>query len=238
MPHPCSVRTAQSSKVIKFAVVDEEGLAYSSVWSVTPHSNRNRTDVFVASSGLKGATKFSFHQNVLHHSWLSEKHKELVEEGIAPAGERHWAKIPISSLPWHGMTVRFVDNLLRKTGKAFDGIKGTIVALPKPNPGVVLDVGFILATGPGIEIKGAQFAIGEVGGGGRSLVVVGRYSPQSTNEQKEELRRLVALQPVPNRVVERLSAVDDLAMMMFGEENGAIIVTEVHNVRYTPKDWP
>lgn len=218
-------------KALKFAVISEDELAVSGIWSVYPHSNRRKPDIFVTSSGMNGSAKFTFHNDVLNHSWLGEKHSQLIEEGVAQKGSRHWQQLPITGLPWHGLTVRFVHGLLRKEGYGVEQIRGEIVALPAPKHGKVLDVGFILAEGSSLNVKGAQFAIGEVGGGGRALVVVGRYSNQDTDEQNKEIKRIVESVQASEILLKKVATDDKLAMLMFGEEGGAIVVTEVHDVR-------
>ena len=221
-------------KSLKFGVITREGLALSGIWTVSPHSNRRKPDVFVTATGLQGVSKFSFHKNILNHSWLSEEHHRLVDEGVVAAGSRHWQQIEIGPLPWHGLTVRFVDGMLRKSGQSLDHIDGDIIALEPPSEGQVLDVGFILAEGLGLEVKQAQFGIGEIGGGGRALVVVGRYSSQDTQAQKELYKKHFTKIGLPVHVQNRLEPKDDLAALLFGEESGAMIVTEVHNLKYDP----
>jgi hypothetical protein len=223
---------------LKFAVVNDDNRIISAVWSVFPHSNPRKPDFFVTATGFQGNAKFSFHKDVLNQSWLSEAHERLVSDGVVPPGSRHQQQLPIPGLPWHGLTVRFVQNLLSKRGHSADDFDGTIFALPAPRPGQVLQVGFFLATGSWLEVKGAQFSIGEVGGGGRSLAVLGSYVEQDNDAAKERLKDLLARQPVPDHVLAKVSPDDDLAMHLCGIENGAMVVTEAHNVRFVPPVEP
>jgi hypothetical protein len=220
---------------LRFAIVNDELRIVSAVWSMFPHSNRHKCDAFVAAHWSRGSTKFSFHTDVLNHSLLAEAHHRLVAEGIVPAGSRHHQQLPIPGLPWHGLTIRFPENLLSKKGTSPDEFDGTIVALPPPRPGHVLDVGFILATGRGLNVNGAQFVIGEVSTGGRSLVAVGRYTAQDVEASKAELNAKLASVPVPDHVKGKVTPEDDLVMHLYGEENGAMVVTEAHNVRFLPQ---
>lgn len=216
---------------VRFAVVNDEGLIVSAVWSMFPHSNPSKPDMFVTATGLQQASKFSFHSDVLNHSILAEAHHKLIEEGVIAAGSRHQQSLKIRSLPWHGLTVRFQENLLRKKGHSPDEYRGTIVALPPPRPGHVLQVGFILGTGPTLTVNGAHFSIGEVGAGGRSLVAVGKYIEQDVDATKQQYNALLATMPVPDHVRNKVGPEEELGMHLFGIEGGAIIVTEAHNGR-------
>jgi hypothetical protein len=142
--------------------------------------------------------------------------------------------LSIPSLPWHGLTLRLVPGLLSKKGHSVDEYQGTIVALPAPAEGRVLEVGFILAEGPGIAIDGAHFAIGQVVSGGRALVAVARYAPHDTAKIAQEAKDLVKQVPVPAKAAERADPGDEYAMHLFGMDAGVMTVTEVHNVRYKP----
>jgi len=224
----------QPTDQLRFAVVNEEHRITSAVWSMFPHSNPKRPDVFVTATGFQGSAKFSFHADVLNYSFLFEAHPRLVAEGVVPAGSRHQQQLPIPHLPWHGLTVRLAENLLSKKGHPPDEYDGTIVALAPPRPGHVLEIGFVLATGPAINVTGAQFAIGEVGSAGRSLVAVGRYSAQDTDGAKHELNAKLASQPIPAHVLAKLSPDEQYAMHLYGIDNGAMVVTEAHNIRFVP----
>jgi hypothetical protein len=229
MHHPYG--PPQPTDRLRIAVVNDEGLIVSAVWSVFPHSNPHKSDVYVTATGLRSASKFSFHSDVLNHSFLSEAYQKLVEEGVVPPGSRHQQTLNIPGLPWHGLTVRFQENLLRKRGHSPDDYNGTIVALPPPRSGHVLQVGFILANGPAIQVKGAQFSIGEVGSGGRSLIAVGKYLEQDIEATKQQYNAMLAAMPVPDHVRDRIDPEDELGMHFFGIEEGAMIVTEAHNGR-------
>jgi hypothetical protein len=237
-PHRCFIHhpygPPQPVDQLRFAVVNDDHRIISAVWSMFPHSNMRRCDAFVTAHWSRGSQKFSFHADVLNHSWLHEAHPKLVAEGIAPAGSRHQQQLTIPGLPWHGLTLRFPENLLSKKGEAPDDFDGTIVALPPPRPGHVLDIGFILATGRGLNINGAQFAIGEVSTGGRSLLAVGRYVAQDIEASKAELNTMLARLPVSDHLQAKVGPDDQLVMHLHGMENGVMVVTEAHNVRMVP----
>lgn len=226
-------RPDQPVDQLRFAVVNEERSAIlSAVWKVAPSSNRKKPDIYVTATGLQGSAKFSFHRDVLNHSVLSEAHGELVARGVVPPGSRHWQRLPIPSLPWHGLTVRLVPGLLSKKGHPLDEYKGTIVALPPPPDGRVLEIGFLLAEGEALNVSGAQFCIGQVGSGGRALLVVGRFAEHDTEKLVREMKELVLRMPIPDAAAQRANPDDEYAMHLFGIDGGAMTVTEVHNVRF------
>jgi len=220
---------------LRFAITDEAGLAYSALWTVAPGTNRRKPDVYVTAWGFQGAAKFSFHADVLNHSWLAEAHPGLIERGVVPAGApRRQAQVPIGPLPWHGLTVRIPFETLAKKGQSLEHVKGSVVALPPPKEGMALEIGFFLAVGDALEINGAQFGIGQVASGGRALVVVGAYRPFEGAAFKQALKATLERTAVPTNVAQSVGPEDNLAMHLFGQENGVMIVTEVHNVRFVP----
>jgi methylglyoxal synthase len=222
----------QPVDTLKFAVVDDQNKLVSAVWTVAPSTNPKKQDIYVAASGVGTSAKFSFHKDVLNHSILNEVFGKLVETGVVNTPSRHQQSLSISSLPWHGLTVRMVPELLRKTGHSADGHNGTIVALPKPREGTVLEIGFILAEGPGLNIQGAQAAIGQVVSGGSALVVVFAFRPLDSKAHKADIERAIASIHLPDHVVGDLDTDTEMAAMLYGEEQGFMTVTEVHNVRY------
>lgn len=221
---------------LRLAVVSEEQNAIlSAVWTVCPSSNPKKPDFYVTATGFQGAAKFSFHRDILNYSILSEAYENLVEQGVVEAGpSRHQHQLTIPELPWHGLTLRMAEGLLRKKGHSLDKFDGTIVALPPPRKGLILEIGFILAEGDGLNVNGAQFCIGQLTSGGRALVVVGRYAQHDTKKFMDEINDVVARARVPRKAAARASSKEDYAMHLFGIDAGAIVVTEVHNVRYTP----
>lgn len=204
---------------LKFAVVNDAGKIVSAVWTVFPAHNPKKPDIYVTASGLSSSAKFSFHRNILRHSFLSQAHPNLVAQGIVPEGSRHQQELPIPGLPWHGLTLRLVPDFLRKEGHSSDDYRGTIVALPVPKEGTVLEVGFILAEGSALNVRGAQAIIGEVGTGGRALVIALSFRPLDAEAHKAEINKLIAHVPIPQDKAPSLEAAkDDLAMMLYGEE--------------------
>ncbi len=215
---------------LRFAVVDKDDRVVSSVWTVFPSHNPHKLDVYVTASGFRGSAKYSFHEDVLNHSFLAEAHAGLLRRGVVPAGSRHQTQLSIPALPWCGLKVRFAPELMRKEGHSADDYNGTIVALPVPRTGHILEIVFILAVGRELHVKGAQFAIGEVGSGGRALAIVGRYIQHDQNAFLEDVRGLVARAQVPPEVAKTFPA-EDLAMHVWGVDDGILVVTEVHNLR-------
>lgn len=225
----------QAVDKLRFAVVDRErNSILSAVWTAAPSSNPKKPDFYVTATGFQGAAKFSFHRNILNHSVLSEAHDKLIESGVVEAGSRHWQQLPIAALPWHGLTVRLASEALAKKGRSPDEFDGTIVALPPPRGGLILEVGFILAEGKGLNVNGAQFCVGQLTSGGRALVVVGRYAEHDTEKFNKEIAELLARTRLPDRAAARANKDGDYAMHLFGIDGGALVVTEIHNLRYTP----
>ena len=226
---------AQPVDKLRFAVVNEERSAVlSAVWTVSPSTNQQKSDFYVTATGFQGSAKFSFHRDILNHSVLTEAHSDLIDRGVLQPGSRHWQQLPIPGLPWHGLTVRLAPGLLSKKGHSLDQFEGTIVALPPPREGRVLEVGFLLAEGEGLNINGAQFCIGQVVSGGRALVIAGRYAEHDTDKLVREMKELVLRTPIPSHVAEEASPDTEYAMHLFGIDGGAMTVTEVHNVRLVP----
>lgn len=226
---------SQPVEKLKFAVVNEDHRLVSAVWTVFPAHNAQRPDIYVTASGFSSTAKFSFHRDVLNHSFLSHAHQGLVEQGIVAPGSRHTQCVEIPSLPFHGLTLRLVPEFLRKEGHSPDPHKGTIVALPIPPKGTVLEIGFFLAEGTEINIEGAQAAIGHVVSGGRALVVVLALRELDADAYKADIDGLIKRIPITPDMSARVEPTNDLAMMLYGqEEAGFLTVTEVHNVRYRP----
>lgn len=223
----------QPVDTLRFVLVNPDKNAVSALWSVIPHTNRGKQDIFVTMTGLKGYGKFSFHKDVLNNSWLSEARDKLISNDIIDGASRIMQSVPIGPLPWHGMTVRFSQALLRIDGYSLDDVDGTVIAIEAPSDGQVLEIGFVLAAGGAVSVKGAEFSIGEVGSAGRTLLLVGRYVERDVVAEKKALNDKFAGTPVPQKVADKIEPNANLAMHLFGEENGAIVVTEVHNVKYT-----
>lgn len=219
---------------LKFAVVNDEQRVVSTVWTVFPAHNPKRPDIYLTASGFHSSTKFSIHRDTLNHSFLAEAHAGLVERGVVAQGSRHQQQIAIPRLPWHGLTLRFVPELLSKKGHSADEYKGTIVALPVPPDGRVLEIGLLLAEGTALKVSGAQAAIGQVVSGGRALVVVLAFREHDAELHKADIMRLISRTRVPDHVARNIDPDMDLVMMLYGEESGFMTVTEVHNVRFKP----
>lgn len=225
-------RPSQPVKNLKFAVVNDDNELVSSVWTVFPAHNPSKPDIYVKSSGVGTSAKFSFHKNDLNHSILDDAYKLLVQRGIVNTLTRHQQSVPIPALPWHGLTLRLVPEFLRKNGHSADNHKGTIVALPIPPAGTVMEIGFILAEGVGLYVEGVDAVIGQVVSGGRSLLVVMALRKLDADAHTAEIDRLIASIRVPTGAKIEIDQNIDLAAMLYGEEQGFLTVTEVHNVRY------
>lgn len=225
---------SQPVEKLKFAVVNAEERIVSAVWTIFPAHNASKPDIYVTASGFASTAKFSFHRDILSHSILSQAHEDLVAQRVVKSGSRHTQQVDIPSLPFHGLTLRLVPEFLSKKGHPPDPHRGTIVALPR----TVLEIGFILAEGASINIKGAQRVIGQVVSGGRALVVVLAFRELDAEAHKADIESLINRIPVPPNVAARVEPEDDLAMMLYGQEKGFLTVTEVHNVKFrtTPKD--
>jgi len=91
---------------------------------------------------------------------------------------------------------------------------------------------FVLATGSQLNIRGAQFCIGEIVAFGRSLLLVGKYSEQDVVTAKSELQRKLAAIPVTEEMLSRANDPEQLAMHLYGIEGEQLVVTEVHNVNF------
>lgn len=225
---------SQPVEKLKFAVVNDDNELVSSVWTVFPAHTPSKPDIYVTSSGVGTSAKFSFHKNVLNHSILDNAFERLVERGIVNTPSRHQQHLPIPALPWHGLTLRLVPEFLRKTGHSADKHNGTIVALPMPPTGTVMEIGFILAEGEGLNVQGAHAVIGQVVSGGRALVVVMALRKLDADVHKAEIDKLIASVAVPAGAKIDIDENMDLAAMLYGEEQGFLTVTEVHNLRYRP----
>jgi hypothetical protein len=230
----------QPVKTLKFAVINDEQLITSAVWSVFPSHNPTKPDIYVTASGFQGNAKFSFHRDILNYSWNSDAFARLVEAGIASAGSRHTQQLPIAELPWHGLTLRLVPELLSKKGHAPEDYgDGTIIALPPIREGMVLEIGFLLAEGFGLNVRGAQAVLGQVVSGGRALVVVLRFVEHDAVAFKQQINDALKRITIPDSALERLNETDDYAMHLFGQDGGALTVAEVHNVKFNrTKDAP
>ncbi len=225
---------SQPVQNLKFAVVDTENMLVSAVWTIFPAHNASKPDIYVTASGIGSTAKFSFHKDVLNHSILPNVYDVLVQRGVVNTPSRHQQRLPIPALPWHGLTVRLVPEFLRKKGHSADHHNGTIVALPIPPTGMVLEVGFILAEGKGLNVQGAQAVIGHVVSGGRALAIVMACRELDTEAHQAEITRLIASVPPLAGVNAEIDPSADLAAMLYGEEQGFLTVTEVHNLRYRP----
>lgn len=223
----------QPVKTLKFAVINDEQRIISAVWSVFPSHNPTNPDIYVTATGFQGKAKFSFHRDILNHSWNADAYPQLVEAGIAPGSSRHTQQLPIPGLPWHGLTLRFVPEVLAKKGHSPEDYgDGTIVALPPIREGMVLEIGFILAEGDGLNIRGAQAALGQVVSGGRALVVVMRFAEHDTAAFKQHIDELLTRISIPDNTQERFDEGADYAIHLFGQDGAALTVTEVHNVKF------
>lgn len=222
-------------KSLKFAVLDQEERAISSVWTVFPAHNPNKPDCYVTSSGLQNSMKFSFHEDVLQHSILGQSHSQLVEAGLAPQASRHMLRQVIPGLPWHGLTIHLYPELLRKTGIPLDELNGNILALPRPQKGTVLEVAFVLTTGNELTVQGAQFMIGQANSRDRKLVVVGRYRAIEEDRVLEDARNALSKIPMPETLPDDVRNGKPISCNIYGlDEAGFMTVTEIHNVIYRP----
>ena len=85
---------SQPVKKLKFAVVNDDNLIVSAVWTVFPAHNPARPDIYVSASGMGSAAKFSFHGDVLNHSILNEAYERLVARGRVISFVGHVARHP------------------------------------------------------------------------------------------------------------------------------------------------
>ena len=223
----------QPVKTLKFAVIDDRERITSAVWSVFPSHNPAKPDIYVTATGLQGNAKFSFHRNVLNQSWNSDAFPRLVEAGIVQPSSRHTKQISIPQLPWHGLTLRLVPEVLGKKGRPpSDYGDGTIVALPPIRDGLALEIGFILAEGDGLNVHGAQAVLGQVVSGGRALVVVMRFVEHDAAAFKREISDMLKRIAVPTHRLNDYDEEADYAMHAFGQDGDVLTVTEIHNLKF------
>lgn len=223
----------QPVKTLKFAVINDQERIISAVWSVFPSHNPAKPDIYVTATGFQGNAKFSFHRDILNQSWNADAYPGLVDAGIVPPGSRHTQQVPIPRLPWHGLTLRLVPEFLAKKGHSPDDFgEGTIVALPTIPQGRALEIGFILAEGNGLNIRGAQAVLGQVVSGGRALVVVLRFVEHDAVTFTGEIEGMLKRIAVPHDRLDHHDETANYAMHLFGRDGDVLTVTEIHNVQF------
>ena len=219
---------------LRLAILDDDERLVTSLWTVWPANNPSKPDFYATVSGMHASHKFSFHRDVVNNSFLHEAHGKLIEQGTVPAGNsRHMIAAKIPDLPWFALRASFAEASLSKRGRELPKRKGKpVIALPRPKPGRLLEIGFLLTEHDEITINEIDFIVGHLTSGGRNLIIVGREIEHDATEflrsVDEKLKRISATD-------EQLAGSDqetDFSMLFFGTgEQGEMTVTEVHNVR-------
>lgn len=225
---------------LRFGVFNDEDELVSSLWTIFPAHNPEKSDLYATASGLHPFLKFSFHLDVINVSFLAESHKKLIEKGVIPDRSRHIIQVPMGILPWFGVRLRWANRALSRSGRKLDTEVGPVVRIPLPKLDEMLEIGFLITDVDPIKINNIDFAVGSASSGGRSLVVIGKkqkYDPDSFHSYVNNDLNKVKLD---KNQIQWMKNEKGASVHLYGTgDDGELTVTEVHNVSYVdtkPKD--
>ncbi|MBD3744989.1 MAG: hypothetical protein IE932_02110 [Sphingopyxis terrae] len=169
-------------------------------------------------------------------SFLSQVHGRLMDEGIAPKRSRHILQVPFRKLPWFGLRLRWANRVLAKIGRRLDKNTGPVVRIPMPKLGQILEIGFLITDADPIKINNIDFVLGSVKGGGRSLVIIGKFQEHDPEEFFAAVNADLNRVPLGEKQIALMQSEKDASVHLYGTgDDGELTVTEVHNVSHVEK---